>query len=53
MFKCTENEGNKMDIDSENGEAMITIYSKEMRCELVMCLSQEDTEKLKREIAAI
>ena len=49
-YKCQENKGNTMGIGSQDGELMITIYSVEMRCELVMCLSQEDSEKLKAEV---
>lgn len=49
-YKCQENEGNTMDIDYQDGELMITIYSVEMRCELVMCLSQEESEKFKADV---
>lgn len=53
MYDCVENKGNRLDVDSDNGEAMLTIYSDEMNCELVVCLSYEDTERLKKQISQI
>jgi len=53
MFECEENKGNRLDVDSEDGEAMITFYSKEMQCELVVCLSQESTDKFKKVVSKL
>lgn len=44
-FKCTENTGNEIEFDLFDGELIVTIKSKELNCELVACLSEEDTEK--------
>ncbi len=43
MFNCEENKGNRLDIDSEEGDVIITIYSGKMGCELVVCLSEKST----------
>lgn len=44
-FDCTENTGSKIEFDLFDGELVVTIKSKELNCELVTCLSEEDTEK--------
>ena len=53
IYECAENIGNKLDIDSDNGEIMVTIYSKEMSCELVVCLTQEQSEMFKKEVSQV
>jgi len=50
---CAENKGNRIDVESDQGEAIITIYSKEMGCELVVCLSEDDTAKFKSMVKAL
>lgn len=44
-FNCTENTGNQIVIDLFDGELIVTIKSTEFNCELVACLSEEDTDK--------
>lgn len=44
-FKCTENAGNEIELDLFDGELIVTIKSKRLNCELVACLSEEDTSK--------
>ena len=56
MFDCQETEGNRIDVDlvaPDTGEAMIIIFSREMNCELAVCLSQEDTKKFKLAVAQL
>lgn len=48
LLNCTENEGNKLAIEEDcNGQIIVQIVSKEMMCELVVVLSEEDTAKIK------
>ncbi len=47
MFNCTENKGNNLIIEMDNGEAVLTVSSKEIGCDLVVCLTKEDSLKLK------
>jgi hypothetical protein len=44
-FNCIENKGNQIVIDLFDGELVVTIKSTEFNCELVTCLSEEDTAK--------
>jgi hypothetical protein len=46
-LNCIENIGNKVELTSDEGEAIITIYSPEMKCDVVVVLSIEDTAKFK------
>jgi len=50
-FNCTENTGNQIEIDLFDGELIVTIKSAELKCELVACLSEEDTAKALKAIA--
>tara|TARA_B100000768_G_C11208036_1_gene344729 strand:+ start:523 stop:687 length:165 start_codon:yes stop_codon:yes gene_type:complete len=52
-YECCENKGNKLDIDSDDGEILVTVFSREMGCELVVCLTQEQSEKLKKQVASL
>lgn len=52
-YECCENKGNKIEFDSCDGEIMITVHSKEMGCELVVCLQKDDSDKLKKEVARL
>jgi len=47
IFSCNENRGNKMHIHDSMDDVIITIVSREMRCELVMVL---DKHKIKEAI---
>jgi hypothetical protein len=52
-IECCENKGNKIDVDSCDGEIMVTIYSKEMMCELVVCMQKEESDKFKKLVAGL
>ncbi len=48
-----ENKGNRIEVESNQGEAIITVYSKEMGCELIVCLTEDDTAKFKSMVKAL
>ena len=45
VFSCKENRGNKMHIHDSMGDIIVTITSREMRCELVMVLNAKQIDK--------
>lgn len=45
VFNCNENRGNKMHIHDSMDDIIVTIASKEMRCELVMVLNAEQIDE--------
>ena len=53
MYKCTEEKGNKLDIDSDCGEIIVTVYSKDMGCEIAICMSYEESQKFKKDVAGL
>ncbi len=50
MFNCTENRGNKLSTEIDGKESILTISSKEFGCDLVVCLSEKDSIKLKDQL---
>ena len=45
IFSCNENRGNKMHIHDSMDDVVITIASREMRCELVMVLDKDQIKE--------
>jgi len=45
IFSCNENRGNKMHIHDSMDDIIITIASREMRCELVMVLDADQIDE--------
>lgn len=52
-IECCENKGNGIEVDSSNGGIVVTIYSKEMKCELVVFMQKDDSDKFKRLVAGL
>ena len=53
IIECCENKGNGIEVDSSNGGVVVTINSKEMKCELVVFMQKDDADKFKRLVAGL